>query len=1037
MAEQDFKVRKGLVVSEDATIGGTLTVDSDLAVSGDLNVTGTITGDGSGLSGVTSYVSSDFDSDLATKTTSDLDEGTNLYYTTARADSDAKNAISVSGDLAYNAGTGVISFTETPYTSFDSDFDGKSTSDLSEGSNLYYTTARADSDFDARLATKDTGDVTEGSNLYYTTARVDSDIDVAFAAKSTTDVSEGNNLYYTTARADSDFDARLSGGTGVSVSSGEVSIGQPVGTTDNVTFGDITADTVKSLNYLEFDGTAPSYNEGRLWYDSAQGALAFYGDEADITLQIGQEFFFRVYNNTGSTITNGTPVYVTGEINGDVTVAPADASDADKYQARGIATHDIEDASHGYITRAGIVNGIDTSALTAGQMLFVSDTNPGTLTNTSPSYPNFPTCIGACLVSDSNEGKILVDIQQHSVESFRTEGDAFVGADLTVGGDFTVLGASSTISVANLSVDDQFIYLQGGNDIGDNTTFIGTGLSDMLVVGYFEGTATTNFYIRIDSVGDQDTFEWSKDNFSTTEATGVLITAGQDITLGDGYKVNFAAQTGHTLNDTWTWVSNPSNLDFGVTSHYATGGTYAHAGMFRDAADNRFKFFTGYEPEVETSVDTSDASYTDANIQFGTGYGNLVGNVTGALTGNASTATTLASSRNFSITGDITASAVSFNGSGNVALNASIDAGSVTNTMLAGSIANSKLSNSSVTIGTTGISLGSSSTSLAGLTSVSSTAFTGNLTGNVTGNVTGSSGSTTGNAATATRLQTARTIGGVSFNGTANINLPGVNTAGNQSTSGNAATATTATNINALANNSTNESTYIAFLDGATGTQRIETDTGLRYNPSTNTITASTFVGNLTGNVTGNVTGSSGSTTGNAATATRLQTARTIAGVSFNGTANISLSTSNITEGSRLYYTTARFENDFGDQTTSDLTEGTNLYYTTARARSAVSVTDAGGDGSLSYNSGTGVLSYVGPSVADTRTKLSASGDLSYNSSTGVFSFNETYSTAAELLTALKTVDGPGSGLNADLLDGRSGSYYRIDVFNSSGTLLN
>jgi hypothetical protein len=53
--------------------------------------------------------------------------------------------------------------------------------------------------------------------------------------------------------------------------------------------------------------------------------------------------------------------------------------------------------------------------------------------------------------------------------------------------------------------------------------------------------------------------------------------------------------------------------------------------------------------------------------------------------------------------------------------------------------------------------------------------------------VTGSSASTTGNAATATALQTARTIGGVSFNGTANINLPGVNAAGNQNTTGTAA----------------------------------------------------------------------------------------------------------------------------------------------------------------------------------------------------------------------------------------------------------
>jgi hypothetical protein len=51
-------------------------------------------------------------------------------------------------------------------------------------------------------------------------------------------------------------------------------------------------------------------------------------------------------------------------------------------------------------------------------------------------------------------------------------------------------------------------------------------------------------------------------------------------------------------------------------------------------------------------------------------------------------------------------------------------------------------------------------------------------------------GDLTGNADTATALETARTIGGVSFNGTANINLPGVNTSGSQDTSGNATTAT-------------------------------------------------------------------------------------------------------------------------------------------------------------------------------------------------------------------------------------------------------
>lgn len=61
---------------------------------------------------------------------------------------------------------------------------------------------------------------------------------------------------------------------------------------------------------------------------------------------------------------------------------------------------------------------------------------------------------------------------------------------------------------------------------------------------------------------------------------------------------------------------------------------------------------------------------------------------------------------------------------------------------------------------------------------------------------------TTGNAATATKLATARTIGGVSFDGTANINLPGVNTAGNQNTTGSAASLTTARSITATGDGS-------------------------------------------------------------------------------------------------------------------------------------------------------------------------------------------------------------------------------------------
>jgi preprotein translocase subunit Sec61beta len=78
--------------------------------------------------------------------------------------------------------------------------------------------------------------------------------------------------------------------------------------------------------------------------------------------------------------------------------------------------------------------------------------------------------------------------------------------------------------------------------------------------------------------------------------------------------------------------------------------------------------------------------------------------------------------------------------------------------------------------------------------------------------------------------------------------------------------------------------------------------------------------------------------------------------------------------------------------TTANITEGSNLYYTDARSRAAISITDSGGDGALSYNSSTGVITFTGPSSAEVRAQLSVTdsggdGSLAYNSSSGVFTY--------------------------------------------------
>jgi len=123
----------------------------------------------------------------------------------------------------------------------------------------------------------------------------------------------------------------------------------------------------------------------------------------------------------------------------------------------------------------------------------------------------------------------------------------------------------------------------------------------------------------------------------------------------------------------------------------------------------------------------------------------------------------------------------------------------------------------------------------------------------------------------------------------------------NQDTTGTAAIATTVT----VADESSDTSCNLLFATAATGNLAPKSGTNLTFNSSSGVLTATGFAGALTGNVTGDASGSSGSCTGNAATATALASARTIAGVSFDGTGNISLNNNAITNGAGYITTVA------------------------------------------------------------------------------------------------------------------------------------
>jgi hypothetical protein len=182
------------------------------------------------------------------------------------------------------------------------------------------------------------------------------------------------------------------------------------------------------VDYVPQD-TAPSYNEGRVWYDNLTKALTLFIDSEDVQLNLGREILIRVKNTTGSTIQNGSVVYPSGVDNGVITVELADASAKNKCRLIAVATEDIlpEDSENdgcGYVARLGQVNEVDTSAFASGGIVYLSPTTPGALTQTRPTDGHFVVIVGAVSDVNATTGSIVVDpnIADLTVEVTDTNG---------------------------------------------------------------------------------------------------------------------------------------------------------------------------------------------------------------------------------------------------------------------------------------------------------------------------------------------------------------------------------------------------------------------------------------------------------------------------------------------------------------------------------------------------------------------------------------------------------------------------------------
>ena len=181
--------------------------------------------------------------------------------------------------------------------------------------------------------------------------------------------------------------------------------------------------TGNSGKYLTTDGSALSWGTvsggggGVSSVASADGSVTVTTVSGAVDLSVAvaastTNVICQVRNTTGSTLTKGTAVYISGATGQIPTVSKALAtSDATSAQTLGLMTADLANNSNGYVTVIGLIANINTSAYSDGDQLYLSGVTAGTLTATKTYAPTHLVYVAVVEHAHPTQGKLFVKVQ--------------------------------------------------------------------------------------------------------------------------------------------------------------------------------------------------------------------------------------------------------------------------------------------------------------------------------------------------------------------------------------------------------------------------------------------------------------------------------------------------------------------------------------------------------------------------------------------------------------------------------------------------
>jgi hypothetical protein len=362
----------------------------------------------------------------------------------------------------------------------------------------------------------------------------------------------------------SELDNRYVNITGDTMS-GPLIINSNLTVTGSSILNQVTGDTIFVNDYIQFNTgyTGNTIVEGRMyWHEDDQ--TIHLGLHNGVEHHIGQDVFYLIKNQSGSTIEKGRVIKASGTLGSSGKILGeymiADGTIPAKFTL-GIATEDILDGDDGYVTEFGLIKGVNTTGSLYGEIwnngdiLWVSPTVEGGLTNVEPSSPNLHIEM-AIVINASVNGSIFIRPHRYPY-SYDLQDMGWSGGTEQ---NLDIIQWNSSLGYFNLTNTPNFVSLSAQTISA--TTFFGDGSNLTGVVGednYVSGGTYNSLTKNLEFYGTNSATTF---NVSLSAFTG-----GSGSTSGDTYV------TGGTYNQSTNELTLFRNDNIDVTITGFTGGS--------------------------------------------------------------------------------------------------------------------------------------------------------------------------------------------------------------------------------------------------------------------------------------------------------------------------------------------------------------------------------------------------------------------------------------------------------------------------------